>query len=97
LEEVTLSREIAVEIARLVHKSAEGPESLDANEPLTVLEDDDSWIVNGTESGKFDRTIPGLVGPFRMQISKFDAQILSYVMTLNSNKPSASKSEENNA
>ena len=92
-----ISSEIAVEIAQLVHKSAEGPESLEANEPMAVLEDNDSWIVSGAKSEKFDKTIPGLVGPLRIQISKFDAQILSYVMTMSSTKPSASTKGEHDA
>jgi hypothetical protein len=91
-----ISGEIAVDIARLVHKSAEGLESLDANEPLAVLEDNDSWIVSGAESEKFDKTVPGLVGPLRIRISKFDAQILSYVMTMSSTKLSTSATEEHN-
>jgi hypothetical protein len=92
-----VTSEIAAEIARLVHKASLGPESLEANEPLAVNEDKDSWIVNGTDSERFDKSIPGLVGPFRMQISKFDAQILSYVMMMDSNKLSAVKPKANNA
>ena len=89
-----ISREVAVEIARLVHKSAEGSDSLEANEPLVVAEDRDTWIVTGAKSEGFDRATPGLIGPLRMQISKFDAQILGYVMMMHSNKPTADTSQD---
>lgn len=77
-----VSRETALQIARLIHSSVEGAKSLAENEPLSVAESVDEWVVSGSRSGSYNGTIPGLIGPLMMRISQYDAQILSYAMAL---------------
>jgi len=66
----------------------EGVESLSANEPLSIVEVGDDWIITGSLSGNYNGSLPGLIGPLSMRISQYDAQILSYTMALH---PGSSK------
>ena len=84
-----ISSDTALYVARMVHLGQEGSESLAANEPLSVRAEGAEWVVMGALKVAQDVTNPGLVGPLQMRISQFDAQILSYVMLLAANGPSA--------
>lgn len=82
-----ISADTAVDLARRVHSDYYGVEDLNANEPLTVSEKGNFWIVRGSkkmipfEAGR----VPA--GPFVMKISKFDARILSYVEEMKPIRP----------
>ena len=76
--EVLVSAQTALELARRVHSDYYGANELVANEPLTVSELGNNWIVRGAKrAGRFESGhVPD--GPLVMKISKTDAQILSY-------------------
>jgi len=73
-----ISVDIAIQLARLVHEEQYGQSALREEEPLSVEEDGDCWVVKGAKALKYDVTTPKLDGPMEMRISKFDGQILSY-------------------
>ena len=79
-----ISSPIALEIARLVLKEQSGQGALEANEPLTVAEDGDDWIVlgNAPSPAPFDASGLKLEGPFKMRLSQFDGQILDCVFVV---------------
>jgi hypothetical protein len=80
-----ISAPIAVEIARLILAEQHGPSSLKQNEPFSVVEDGDTWIVQGAaRAAPIVDTGSGLPleGPFKMQISQFDGQILDCVFVV---------------
>ena len=83
--EILITEEIAVELARNVHRNLYGVDDLSANEPLTVTGDGDEWIVQGSEKLKTLHADENLEGPMIMRISKYDAQIMSYMFVI---KPS---------
>jgi hypothetical protein len=79
-----ISAQIAVEIARLVVKEQYGQLEVDRNEPFSVIDSGDAWIVTGHESPEFNAKNPPeptWSGPLRMSVSQFDGQILNYVFT----------------
>jgi len=83
-----ITAEIAIELARRVHASEYGADDLAANEPLSVTESGNAWLVSGSKAGpQLTRGQPIDVSriddfPFGMKISKFDGQILSYLLVL---------------
>jgi hypothetical protein len=83
--ETLITTETALELARSVHRNLYGADDLSANEPLTATEDGDNWIVRGSKKMKELRANEPLDGPMIMKISKYDAQILSYMFGI---KPS---------
>ncbi len=84
-----ITSQMAMEIARIVHRELEGQANLDCNEPLSVVDDGDSWVVSGAKSIEYDPSNPVLEGSLKMRISQFDAQILSYVLALTMPRPAA--------
>ena len=73
-----ISAQIATEIARLVLREQYGQTELDRNEPFSIVEDGDTWIVRGKDPPKqAPQTPPDIIsdGPFKMQISQYDGQI----------------------
>ncbi len=79
----------ALELARSVHRNLHGADDLSENEPLTATEDGDNWIVRGSKQIKELRPNEPLDGPMIMKISKYDAQILSYMFGIKSGAGSA--------
>jgi NTF2 fold immunity protein of polymorphic toxin system component len=77
-----ISSEIAVEIARLVRKKQLGQAAQQRDEPLSAQDDGDTWVVVGANPENHDPANLALDGPLRMRISKFDGQILSYVLSV---------------
>jgi NTF2 fold immunity protein len=77
-----ISADLAVAIARQIHKEQYGQTTLDEDEPLSVSDDGDCWIVNGGKKRNFEPKNLVLDGPLRMRISKFDGQILSYLFAI---------------
>jgi hypothetical protein len=75
-----ITSQVALEIARLVHKQAEGESDLASNEPLTAAEEGDTWVVTGSKIVRYDPKDEKLDGSLRIVISQFDAQILSYTL-----------------
>jgi hypothetical protein len=58
----------------------------DRDEPLSVVEDGDTWIVQGRPpptSPTKGLSELALDGPFKMRISQFDGQILDCVFVIN--------------
>ena len=80
--EILITEEIAVELARNVHRNLYGADDLLSNEPLTVTEDGDEWVVQGSKELKPLRADEILEGPMIMRISKYDAQIMSYMFAI---------------
>jgi hypothetical protein len=79
-----ISDATAIEIARRVLNDELGPIEVERNEPLSVVQDGDCWVVTGSESTEFNAKHPpasGWAGPLQMRISQFDGRILSYVFT----------------
>jgi len=86
-EKRLITAQIAIAIARLVLKEEYGQSEVDQNEPFSVTEDGDIWIVQGRDTPLQNTTDqPGLAlaGPFQMRISKFNGQIFEccFVMRL---------------
>ncbi len=77
-----ITSQIAVDIARLVHRQTGGDSGLAINEPLLVAESGDNWVVTGSKITRYDPNDQALGGSLRMVISQFDGQILSYALTL---------------
>ena len=77
-----ITSQIAIEIARLVHKQAQGEADLASNEPLLAIEEGDAWVVTGSKVVRYDPTDGALGGSLRLVVSQFDGQILSYARTL---------------
>jgi NTF2 fold immunity protein len=57
-----ISADLAAQFARLVHKEQYGQSVLDEDEPLSVKEDGDCWIVKGSKPLKYDTNNPKLDG-----------------------------------
>jgi len=77
-----ITSQIAIEIARLVHKQAQGEDELASNEPLLAIEEGDAWVVTGSKVVRYSSSEQALSGSLRMAISQFDGQILSYTLAL---------------
>jgi len=87
-----ISAPTAIEIARRVLNDELGAIEVQRNEPLTAAEDDDAWVIIGSESAEFNVQHPpvsGWAGPLRMRISQYDGQILSYVFSFDWGKAKA--------
>lgn len=83
-----ITSETALELARRVHAHEYGAVDLAANEPLQIREIGHNWLIMGSKPGPeiapdrpldISRTEDF---PFAMKISKFDGQILSYLLVL---------------
>jgi len=81
-QEKLINSQIAIEIARLVHRQSYGEADLKANEPLSVAADGDAWIITGAKESRYNPVDPKLDGAFKMRISQFDGQILSYAFSV---------------
>jgi hypothetical protein len=75
-----ITSQIALEIARQVHKQNRGEKDLASNEPLSVAQEGDTWVVTGSKIDKYDPNSQTLDGSLRMIVSQFDGQILSYML-----------------
>jgi len=89
-QQKVITSEIAIQIARLVHRQSYGEADLKANEPLTVAADGDAWVITGAKESRYDRVDPKVDGAFEMRISQFDGQILSYAFIELLPRPAAS-------
>jgi len=76
----------AVEIIRRVVCDRYGQDEVDRNEPLTVKDDGDSWLVRGTMSASAARSGRAWMGPIRGRVAKFDGQILGFIFEGDSEK-----------
>ncbi len=85
-----ITSQMAIEIARMVHRESGGQADLERNEPLSAAEDGDAWVVSGAKPVKYDPSHPVLDGSLQMRISQFDGQILSYVLAMILPRPAAS-------
>lgn len=87
-----ISASTAIEIARRVINDEFGEIEVARNEPLTAVEDGDTWVVVGSESAEFNAEhppTPSWAGPLHMRVSQFDGQILGYVFTFDWGKAQA--------
>ena len=66
-----------VALCRIVLTDVRGEEARHAQEPLTVEDGSNVWIVRGAIKMKPD-AIPGDPAPIQMSISKFDGRIVAY-------------------
>ena len=64
---------IAVEIARLVLVKEHGEDELKRQLPLSVIAEDDTWVVRGSRP----KAANTLDGPLEVRISQFTGQIFS--------------------
>jgi hypothetical protein len=76
----------AIEIVRRVVCDRYGQEEVDRNEPLTVKDDGDTWLVRGTISPSVAGSRQAWMGPIRGRIAKFDGQILGFIFEGDSEK-----------
>jgi hypothetical protein len=72
-----ISRETALAVCRLVLTDIRGEEACRAQEPLTVEDRSNVWIVRGAVKMRPD-AVPGDPAPIQMSISKFDGAIVAY-------------------
>ena len=87
-----ISASTAIELARRVVNDEFGAIEVARNEPMTAVEDGDTWVVVGSESAEFNAEHPpasGWTGPLHMRVSQFDGQILGYVFTFDWGKAEA--------
>lgn len=75
-----VSAKTAAQLIRLIVTDEYGQDELDRNEPLSVREDGDVWIVDGAPGEQHAQVHgrPRGAGPLFARISKFDGQILDY-------------------
>lgn len=81
-----ITSDTAIEIIRRVVCDRYGQEELDRNEPLSVKDDSDTWLVRGTISPPVAGSRQAWVGPIRGRIAKFDGQILGFIFEGDSEK-----------
>ena len=72
-----ISRETAIALCRIVLTDVRGEEARHAQEPLTVEDGSNVWIVRGGIKMK-PAAVPGDPAPIQMSISKFDGRIVAY-------------------
>jgi hypothetical protein len=75
-----VSSKTAIELVRMIVRDEYGQDELDRNEPLSVQEDGDSWVVAGAP-GEQHALGPGRfkgAGPVYARIARFDGQISDY-------------------
>ena len=74
-----ITSETAIEIVRRVIRDRNGQDEVDRNEPLTVQDDCDTWLVCGTATSSATSSAPAWMGPIKARIAKFDGQILGFI------------------
>lgn len=77
-----ISAPTAVEIVRMIVKDEYGQADLERNEPLSVRDDGEAWVVLGSGPKPSNPPDPQWAGPLEVRISKFDGQILDYFYTI---------------
>jgi hypothetical protein len=73
-----ITSETAIEIVRRVIRDRYGQDEVNRNEPLTVQDDGDTWLVGGTTSSSAGSK-PAWMGPIKARLAKFDGQILGFI------------------
>ena len=78
-----ISAKTAEEIVRMIVRDEFGETALVQNEPLSVRDDRETWLVCGSPL-KRDPSPPQptWAGPVQVRISKLDGQIVDYVYTI---------------
>jgi hypothetical protein len=74
-----ITSDTAIEIIRRVVRDRSGQDEVDRNEPLTVEDDGDTWLVRGTASASAAGSRKAWMGPIRGRVAKFDGQILGFI------------------
>lgn len=81
-----VTSETAIELVRRVVRDRSGQDEVDRNEPLTVEDDGDTWLVRGTVSPSAAESRKAWMGPIRGRVAKFDGQILGFIYEGDSKK-----------
>lgn len=81
-----ITSDTAIEIIRRVVRDRYGQHEVERNEPLTVKEEDDTWLVRGTVSPSAAESREAWLGPIRGRVAKFDGQILGFIFEGNSER-----------
>ena len=81
-----ITSDTAIEIVRRVVRDRYGQEEVDRDEPLTVKDDSDTWLVRGTISPSVAGSRQAWMGPIHGRIAKFDGQILGFIFEGDSEK-----------
>jgi hypothetical protein len=74
-----ITSDTAIEIIRRVVCDRFGQDEVNRNEPLTVKDDGDTWLVRGTVSPSATGSRKAWMGPIRGRVAKFDGQILGFI------------------
>ena len=74
-----VTSDTAIELIRRVVRDRYGQDEVDRNEPLTVEDDGDTWLVRGTASASVAGSRKAWMGPIRGRVAKFDGQILGFI------------------
>lgn len=74
-----VTSDTATELIRRVVRDRYGQDELDSNEPLTVKDDGDTWLVRGAPSSSAAGARPAWMGPIHGRVAKFDGQILGFI------------------
>ena len=74
-----ITSETAVEIVRRVVCNRYGQDEVNRNEPLTVKDDGDTWLVRGTAAPSAAGSATPWKGPIKARLAKFDGQILGFI------------------
>jgi hypothetical protein len=80
-----ISAKTAQEIVRMIVRDEYGQAELDRNEPLSIYDEGETWLVSGSFPKAADPSDPqwaSWAGPIAVRISKFDAQIRDYSHTI---------------
>jgi hypothetical protein len=80
-----VSAKTAEAIVRLIVADEFGQAEVERNEPLSVRDDGESWLVSGSQpgpAGALDPKAPSWAGPVQVRIAKFDGRILDYSFTI---------------
>lgn len=82
LQQKLVSREVALEIARLIIKDNDGEDELRLQEPLLASEIGDDWEIVGSRQVNYDDGRPPgalRLGRIELIISQWDGQIRNFV------------------
>ena len=76
-----ISREIALVLAEMVFKRVYGEDDFKMQQPLTISDDDDRWMIVGNRRSEEPSTQTGnlLDGPVEMIVLKRNGQIVKLV------------------
>jgi hypothetical protein len=81
-----ITSDTAIEVIRRVLRDRYSQTEVDRNEPLTVKEEGDTWLVRGTVPSSTAGPQGAWMGPVRGRVAKFDGQILGFIFEGDSEK-----------